>query len=135
MPSQSPPIQLTAWILWFAILTGFLIIQVILGGGLPSGSNDGTPPPLQQYLPAVPAFLALVVRFLVIPRISSPQAKLPVLLVGLALAESTGLLGIFFVEKTYASTQLTFFILAILAILAMAPIYLKSNPDHNPFTR
>jgi hypothetical protein len=134
MPSPQPPIQITAWIIWFAILNGLVIIQFIIGGGFPSGINDGDPPALQQYLPAAPAFLALVVRFLVIPRISTPQKKLPVMIVGLALAEATGLLGIFLVDKAYGSTQLTFFVLSVLAILTMAPVYLKNNPNPNPFT-
>lgn len=135
MQSQQPPIQITAWIIWFAILNGLVIIQFFIGGGFPTGINNGEPPALQKFLPALPAFLALVVRFLVIPRISTPEKKLPVMIVGLALAEGTGLLGIFLVDKAYGSTQLTFFVLSILAILAMAPVYLKMNPDHNPYTR
>lgn len=132
MQTQQPPIQITAWIIWFAILNGLVMIQFFVGGGIPSGINHGTPPALQQYLPAVPAFLALVVRFLIIPRISAPLKKLPVMIIGLALAEATGILGIFVVGKSYGSTQLTFLVLSLLAILAMAPVYMKKNPD--PFT-
>lgn len=129
MQNQQPPIQITAWIIWFAILSGLVIMQFFIGGGIPSGTNDGTPPALQQFLPAIPAFLALVIRFLVLPRISTTEKKLPVMIVGLSFAEATGLLGMFIVSKAYGSTQLTFFVLAILAILCLAPIYLKSNPD------
>ncbi len=56
------------------------------------------------------------------------------MIVGLALAETTGFLGIFLVDKAYGSTQLTFFVLSVLTILTLAPIYLKKNPDPNPFT-
>lgn len=132
---QQPPIQLVAWIIWFAILSGMVILQFFVGGGIPSGTNNGHPPALQQFLPAAPAFLALVIRFLVLPRIPTAEKKLPIMIVGLAFAEATGLLGMFIVSKEYGSTQLTFFILSILAILSLAPIYLKNNPDKDTYLR
>ena len=128
--NQSPkaPVSVVGWILWFAILNGLVIMQFLIAGGLPSGVNESAPPAFQQYVPMVPAFLALVVRFLVIPRVATAQGKLPVMLIGLALAEATGILGIFLVDKAYGSTQLTCLVVSVLAILALAPIYLRQDP-------
>lgn len=106
-------------------------MQFLIGGGLPSGTDIGQAPPLQQYLPIAPALLSLVIRFVVIPRIASPHMKLPAMLFALGLAEATGLLGIFLVGKDYGATKLTHFILSVLAIVALAPIYLKSKPSQD----
>jgi hypothetical protein len=135
MQSQQPPIQITAWIIWFATLNGLVMIQFFIGGGFPSGINENTPPALLRYLPAAPAFFALVIRFLIIPRIPTPPKRLPAMIIGIALAEATGILGIFLLDKSHGSTQLTFFTLSLLAILALAPVYLKNQPDPNPFTQ
>lgn len=135
MQSQQAPIQVTAWAIWFAILSGLVVIQLFVGGGFPSEIDHGKPSALQQYLPAVPALLALVGRVLVIPRISTSQNKLTAMVIGLALAEATGLLGIFLVDKEYGSTKLAHFVLSILVILTMAPVYLKNAPALDRDTR
>lgn len=83
----------------------------------------------------VPALLALVVRFLVLPRVHGPEKKLPVMLVGLALAEATGILGLFLVAREYPATKLTHFASAILTIVLFAPYYMKPGTNADPYTR
>lgn len=135
-PAQpQPPIQVTAWIIWFAILSGLLMMQFVIAGGLPSGKDIGQPSALQQYLPLVPALLALAIRFGLIPRISTPHMKLPAMLFGLGLAEATGILGIFLVDKAFGATKMTHFGLSVLTILTFAPVYIRAKSDQDPYQR
>ncbi|EFK95935.1 hypothetical protein LDC_2049 [sediment metagenome] len=57
------------------------------------------------------------------------------MLMALGLAEATGLLGIFLVEKEYGATKLSHFTLSVLAILALAPVYLKPKPAQDSYLR
>lgn len=38
-PQATPPLAVVFWAIWFAILSGLLMMQFVLGGG----SRDGTP--------------------------------------------------------------------------------------------
>lgn len=137
-PSPTPQPDRASFVngfLWFVILSGFLMIQFVIGGGIPSGPDQGEPPALQKFLPLAPALLAWIVRLFVLPRIDQPAKQLPAMLIALALAEATGFLGLFFISPTFPSTRLTCFVVAVLTILALAPIPRKKRPDAQPYLK
>lgn len=126
-PQNHPqaPLAVVFWIIWFAILNGLVMIQFFAGGGIPKGENQGDPPVMFIGLAAVLALVALAIRFVVIPQIESPLKKLPAMIVGLALSELIGFVGMFVVSKKFPETQLSLFVSAIVCILCFAPFYAK----------
>jgi hypothetical protein len=128
--SPKPPTALVFWIIWFAILQGFLIIQFMVGGGIPKGSDQGNPPPLFLLLATGLALAVIVIRFKLIPRIDSVPKKLQAMIVGLALSEAIGMLGMFAVGKEFPATRQALFVTAIACIVSFAPVYAKSSAEH-----
>ncbi len=127
-PSQDsiqPPALLVFWIIWFAILQGLVLIQFFVGGGIPKGEDLGDPPALFVAIAGGLALGALVVRFVVIPKIKSVPKMLPAMIIGLALAEAVGLVGMFLIGKEFPTTRLSLFVLSLSCIVSLAPIYAK----------
>lgn len=124
-----PPALLVFWILWFAILQGLVVIQFFVGGGIPKGEDLGSPPALFVAIAGGLALGALVVRFVVIPKIRSVPNKLPAMIIGLALAEAVGLVGIFLIGREFPTTRLSLFVLAVCCIVSLAPIYAKPSQE------
>lgn len=133
--NPKPPVALVFWIIWFAILSGLVMIQFIVGKGIPQGVNQGEPPQHFVILSASLAFIALVIRFLVIPRIKLLQQKLPAMVIGLALSEAIGFFGLFLVGPKYPATQLYLFVAAIGCIITFAPFYAISSNHDGPYQR
>ncbi len=121
------------WILWFAILSGLLIMQFFAGGGIPSGSDQGEGPVLIQTFALVLAAASLIVRFAVIPRLEELQKKLPAMIVGLALAEGIGIIGMFAVPHQYGATRLFMLGISIICVVISAPVYVKFPVVGSPF--
>jgi hypothetical protein len=136
MPSpQSPsqPLQsLVFWIIWFSILAGLILIQVLAGGGIPSGADAVEVSLAFKVIPVALATASLAVRFLVIPRLPGLQAKLPAMIIGLALAEGAGILGAFIIDKQAGATRLTVFLMAIVCIVLSAPVYASARTPQDP---
>lgn len=84
----------TWWITWAAILGGLPMFFVFLQptGGLASGGglNQSLWP-----LALFPFVLGAVVRWVILPRMTSAQVALPVFVVGMALSETCCFLGTF----------------------------------------
>lgn len=80
----------TFWIVWGGILSGLVLITALV----PPSSQPGVNPAL-AYVPLLPLCVSAVVRFVVIPRISTLPKAFPVFLIGVAMAEASGLLGKF----------------------------------------
>lgn len=131
MNGQSPPPQaLVFWIIWFAILAGFVMIQVFAGGGIPTGKELEPAPLWMKVIPVVMGTAALAVRFFVLPRIKALPARLPPMIIGLALAEAAGIVGAFLIDGRHGATRLTVFLLAVVCIILQAPVYtLGGKPD------
>lgn len=126
-------LTIVSWIIWFSILNGLVMIQFFAGGGIPQGENQGNPPVMFMGVAAVLALVALTIRFVVIPQIMNPAKKLPVMVVGLALSELIGFVGMFVVGKDFPETRLALFVSAIVCILSFAPFYMRSRlPDGRP---
>lgn len=120
------PKRLVLWILWFAILSGFCTIYVFLGQpqkNVPAAAGDL----LFRFLPFVPLTIAVALRFLAIPRLTSLIKVLPVFVAGLALAESAGILAIFLLSGDDARL---YFAATLFVLLTYAPVFAsRLDPD------
>ena len=130
---KPPPTALVFWIIWFAILSGLVMIQFLVGGGIPEGADQGNPPEAFLVIAAGLALVALAIRFLVIPRIEELPKKLPAMIVGLALSEGIGFVGMFAVGKEFPATQQALFVTAIACIVSFAPVYTKPRAENGRF--
>jgi hypothetical protein len=103
------------WVIWGAIGFGLISIQA----WMPAGGFAADFPPVVRYIPFVPLGLSVVVRWLVLPRIQVAATALSAFIVGLALAEGSGILGILLGQETRQSMVL----LALLGIAQFAPVW------------
>jgi hypothetical protein len=108
------------WIIWAAILTGQILIYGALGRGpLPvpvPGAN-----PFAHLIGFVPLFVSIIIRWLVLPRSTEPKAAFVMFIVGLALADACGMLGIF-LGGPYRDSL---FVLGVLGITQYVPFYAR----------
>lgn len=105
------------WILWANLTAGFLLVYLFL-------KREALPAPDQAseivpYVVTVLLFLSCVVRWLVLPRMTLRRKALPVFVAGMALAEGSGLLGIFL----GGANRDTLFALAVVGLLQYAPVF------------
>lgn len=121
------------WIIWFAILSGLFVMQAFAGGGIPSGSDQGEAPALFLTLALVAAAASLFVRFAAIPRLKELEKKLPAMVVGLALGEGIGIIGMFAVPHQYGATRLFMLGISIACVVLSAPFYARSPVGGGPF--
>ena len=70
-------------------------------------------------------FVSIVIRWLVLPRATEPNRAIVLFVVGLALAEGCGFLGIF-LGGPYRDSL---FVLGLLGIIQYAPFYAKKLYD------
>lgn len=113
------------WIVWAAILTGLIVIffSFTHGKPLPAGGRlDELPANL---LGVVPIFVSVIVRWLVLPRSTAPHRAFVLFIVGLALAEGCGILGIF-LGGPYRDLL---FILGLFGIIQYVPVYARKFFD------
>lgn len=112
------------WIVWAALLVDLLVLYLALvrNKPLPPPSPEN---PLQGLVGVVPLFVSIVIRWLALPRVLNPQRAFIVFIVGLALAEACGLLGIF-LGGPYRDSL---FVLGVLGIAQYVPFYAKKLFD------
>ncbi len=115
------------WIIWAAILNGLVVIYLSLA------RNQPLPPPVSAELFTnlvgfLPLFLSIIVRWLVLPRYVNPARALVMFIVGLALAESCGLLGIF-LGGGYRDAL---FALGVLGVIQYVPVFAKRFYEPRP---
>ena len=110
---------LVFWIVWGSILAGLVLIYVMLGRG---PVNPVVAADLTVNLAGfVPLFVSVVVRWLVLPRCREVMMVLPIYIVGLALAEACGLMGIF-LGGPYRESL---FVLGVLGVTSYVPLFAK----------
>lgn len=118
------------WIIWGGVLAGLCLIYFFVARATPPDA-----PVLSELLinliGFVPLFLSIVIRWLVLPRYEDPARALVVFIVGMALAEACGILGIF-LGGPYRDA---FFVLGILGVTQYMPFYAKKffNPKGSGF--
>ena len=107
-----------AWLIWIAILAATFLYQLYLKGDTESGHGLFEVFPLGLLL--VPAAVSAAIRWLLIPRLSHPLIVLVLAVVGLAIADSISLYGIFL----FGSHRLLFFFVGLMCIIQFIPIRL-----------
>jgi len=112
------------WIVWAALLGDLLVLYLVLvrNKPLPPPSPDN---PLQGLVGVVPLFVSIIIRWLALPRVQNPHRAFIVFIVGLALAEACGILGIF-LGGPYRDSL---FVLGVLGIAQYVPFYAKKLFD------
>lgn len=112
------------WIIWASVLGGLVLFYVFLAQGkpLPPASREN---PLQGLIGLVPLFVSIVLRWLVLPRATDPNRAFVLFIVGLALAEACGILGIF-LGGPYRDSL---FVLGVLGITQYVPFYARKLFD------
>jgi hypothetical protein len=105
------------WVIWAAILNGLIVIYLFLGRGPVPPAVEG-----EMWLNLaglVPLFVSIILRWLVLPRYTEINRALPVYIVGLALAEGCGILGIF-LGGPYRDDL---FVLGVLGVMQFMPLF------------
>jgi hypothetical protein len=115
------------WIIWAAILIGLCVIWWNFGF-LKLLGNEPHKNPFADLVGFVPLFVSIILRWLVLPRYTDGARAFVVFIVGLALAESAGILGIF-LGGPYRDDL---FLLGALGIMQFAPLYLKRLGEPKP---
>jgi hypothetical protein len=105
------------WVIWGAILNGLIVIYFFLGRGPVKPAEEGE---LWLSLSGlIPLFVSIIIRWLVLPRYTEVTRALPLFVVGLALAEACGILGIF-LGGPYRDDL---FVLGVLGIMQFMPLF------------
>ena len=117
--NRSAPV-LVWWILWVATLTGLAAFYIFLKPSEPTESSAGL-----RFIPLAPFLAAVVVRWLVLPRLQQRSRAFPIFVVGVALSEACALMGIFLAPEL----RTLYFILATLGLLQYLPLFVAGLED------
>lgn len=108
------------WVFWASTLTGLLLLYGFLVQGKPLPPVS-TQDPLAGLVGVVPLFVSIVFRWLVLPRATEPNRAFVLFIIGVALAEACGILGIF-LGGPYRDSL---FVLGVLGVAQYVPFYAK----------
>ena len=120
-PNQTKQMLLVWWIAWAAVLMGLVVIYLFLGRGPVKPEPVADKEELKHLVGLVPLFVSVVIRWLVLPRFDSLQRAFPIYIVGLALAETCGILGIFL----GGPFRDDLFVLGVLGVAQFMPIFAR----------
>jgi len=114
------------WVIWLALISGVLVLQFMLGRGIPWGENAPTSG-LNPFLFVMGAQLvgATVVRWVVLPRARHPSQQLVFMIIGLALSEAVVIFEIFLLPADQPATRLIAFSLGMTSMLQFVPVYAR----------
>ena len=118
---------LMLWIIWGAILGGLGILYLAFARR-PAGTEGN----LAVVLAAFSAlFVSIIIRWLIVPRVTSLVRLLPLFIVGLALAEGCGIIGLF-LGGPYRDTL---WVLGVLGVTSYVPLFARrlSEPRASGF--
>lgn len=115
------------WIIWGALLGGLCALWWQFGF-FKLGGNEPHANPFVDLAGLVPLFVSIVVRWLVLPRYTDGAKAFPMFIVGVALAEGCGVLGIFL----GGPFRDDLFLLGALGIAQFAPFYARRLCEPKP---
>ena len=129
---------LTLWIIWFAISSGMFVMAAFAPTREPGATSIGTIPVPEEWsllsiVGLATAAIGLVWRALLVPRAKKLQAKLPLMVIGLALCEACGIIALFVVSPELPKERFTLFWASVICLLVSAPIYARPKPKASPF--
>jgi hypothetical protein len=114
------------WIVWAGVLGGLVVLYLVLGRGpLPPVKRQDL---IVNLVGFVPLFVSIIVRWLVLPRFGDLTRAFPMFIVGLALAEGCGILGIFLGGPYRDALAL----LSLLGLLQFAPFFARQLAEPKP---
>jgi hypothetical protein len=106
------------WVIWASLIVGLVVIYFLFGRvPLPAGGAGDKV--LTGLIGLVPLFVSIIIRWLVLPRYNDLQRAFSMFIVGLALADACGLMGIF-LGGPYRDDV---FLLGVLGLAQFAPCY------------
>lgn len=129
-PPMPSAIKRLSWFLWFALLAALGVLYAALGrrpvpADLPAAES------LTGLVALIPLFLSIVIRWLMLRRATHPRRAFALYVVGLALAEMCGLLGLF-LGGPYRDDLV---VLALLGIIQFTPFLFRNSFFDNPAGR
>lgn len=108
------------WVIWLVILTGLGVFRFVL----PEPAGADRPPGPVVYAGLVPLVLSALLRWWVFPRTAGTAQRLVLFVLGVAMAESCGLLGLFLGGEQ----RDTFLVLAVVGITQWVPLFSPDGP-------
>lgn len=114
MNTKQQPAPVVWWIIWGTITAAFFMAVGIfeIAGVLPET------PPWMALIALGPFTISAGIRFLALPRASEPRMRFTLFILGLALAESGGFIGLIFVSAWKTSLAAAAIVLMTLYIPA-----------------
>lgn len=114
------------WIIWASILTGLVVIHHFLGRGPVTAATKENP--LIGLAGIVPLFVSVIIRWLVLPRMRDLRRAFPMFVIGVALAEGCGIMGIF-LGGAYRDDM---FLLGVFGVVQFMPIFARRIAEAEP---
>ena len=114
MTTQPSPPPVVWWIIWAAIVGGLTVIYAVL----PSPDVEQTGE-MFRYLPMIPLAVSTAIRWMVLPRFEEGAKAFTFFIVGLALAEASGIIALVLVP----ALREIYFTLALLGLGQFAPMF------------
>ena len=119
---QKPPesfIQLLFWwLVWSAFLMGILLIYIEIGI---SKVIYEDPDVSMGFLAFQPLIVSVIIRWLVLPRLTRAKAAFQLFIVGIVMAEVSSLIAFFLVEQWKEEL----FFLGVLGMIQFVPVFIK----------
>ena len=111
---------LILWVIWGSNLVGLGAIYFLLGRGEPVPASVPSNP-LVNLAGFAPLFVSIIIRSLVLPRATQAGAMLVMFVLGTAMAEACGILGLL-LGGPYRDSL---FVLGVLGVTAYVPLFAK----------
>ena len=119
MQTESKEHLIVWWVIWAALLNGVFVIYFVLGN---TAERQPAMPESSIWLACLaPLLVSTMIRWGVLSRVQSAQAAFSLFVAGLALAESTGILGILL----FPEHKQELFIFGVIGILQFAPFFAR----------
>ncbi len=108
------------WVIWGSNLMGLAALYFLLGQG-ESAPVSVPSNPLVNLAGFAPLFVSVVIRWLVLPRATQVGAALVMFVLGMAMAEACGILGLF-LGGPYRDSL---FVLGVMGVTSYVPLFAK----------
>lgn len=120
------PKAMMFWILWGSILMGMPMIYFVLK---PDSTSQQTNP-MFAFIALSPLLISLVLRWALLPRMTTSQKALPLFIVGMAMAEGCGIVGLIL----GGDYRHWLFLAGLLGVLQYIPFFASKfdQPSTNP---
>jgi len=119
------PKRLVLWILWFAITVGLCMVYLLLGRNSVVVADKGNE--VLRFVPLVPLALSVAVRFLLLPKFKSLTKVLPIYIVGLSMAEGSGIIAMFLLPH---SDAVNYFTTAVVVLIMYVPLFASTLEEN-----